>query len=217
MSSQLQTNLLAIEDGLNTAEDYAVGILHHKPIYSTIRELEYIQATGTQYIDTGALANKGLVIEISFKCTATSPNYMRLWGISGASTAEAMMNNVTNTEWAFDGFSTNYTINATSTFRTLKYSRGTMTNVYLDGSSLGVFATKSDTNKNLWLFRGNDRYSNYYLAYCKIWTNYSTLVRDFIPAKRKSDGAIGLYDKVNEIFYANSGTGSFVAGPDVLR
>lgn len=216
MSSQLQTNLLAIEDGLNTAEDYTKAILRHKPIYSTIRELEYIQATGTQYIDTGVLANKGLVIEISFKCTATSPNYMRLWGINSSSIAEAMMNNVTNTEWAFDGFSTNYTINATSTFRTLKYSRSTMTTVYLDGSTLGTFATQSDTNKNLWLFRGNDRYSNYYLAYCKISTN-NILIRDFIPAKRKSDGAIGLYDKVNETFYVNSGTGSFVAGPDALR
>lgn len=216
MSSQLQTNLLAIEDGLNTAEDYAVGILHHKPIYSTIRELEYIQATGTQYIDTGVLANKNLTIEISFKCTATSPNYMRLWGISGASTAEAMMDDTRNTQWKFDGFSDVYTINATSSFRVLKYVRSTMTTVYLDGSTLGTFATKSDTNKNLWLFRGNDRYSNYYLAYCKISAN-STLVRDFIPAKRKSDGAIGLYDKVNETFYANSGTGSFVAGPDVLR
>jgi hypothetical protein len=47
--------------------------------------------------------------------------------------------------------------------------------------------------------------------YCKIYEN-NILVRNFIPAKRDSDNAIGMYDLVNNVFYTNSGTGTFVTG-----
>ena len=48
--------------------------------------------------------------------------------------------------------------------------------------------------------------------YCKIW-NGNELVRDFVPCEY--EGAIGLWDKVNNQFYANNGTGEFVAGPTI--
>ena len=41
------------------------------------------------------------------------------------------------------------------------------------------------------------------------------LVRDFIPAKRNSDGSIGMYDLVTSTFFGNAGTGTFVAGAEV--
>ena len=43
------------------------------------------------------------------------------------------------------------------------------------------------------------------------------LVGDFRPARRKSDGVIGMYDAVSNKFYTNSGTGDFAAGPSVHR
>ena len=36
-----------------------------------------------------------------------------------------------------------------------------------------------------------------------------------IPCYRKSDGEIGLYDIVNNIFYTNMGSGEFLKGADV--
>ena len=33
------------------------------------------------------------------------------------------------------------------------------------------------------------------------------------PAKRKSDGAIGVYNSINDTFYGNIGSGTFIAGP----
>jgi len=51
--------------------------------------------------------------------------------------------------------------------------------------------------------------TGYKLYYTKIWNNES-IVRDYIPVQRKSDGAIGLYDRVSGTFFGNSGTGSFV-------
>jgi hypothetical protein len=64
------------------------------------------------------------------------------------------------------------------------------------------------------LFRIAPTYSGLYckckLYRCKYW-NGTTLQRDFIPVKRKTDGVIGLYDLVNKVFYTNAGTGTFKA------
>jgi len=42
------------------------------------------------------------------------------------------------------------------------------------------------------------------------------LIRDFVPAKRNSDGTVGLYDKITNMFYKN-GTGTFEAGNMIQR
>lgn len=41
------------------------------------------------------------------------------------------------------------------------------------------------------------------------------LFRNMIPARRNSDGAIGMFDTVEYKFYENAGSGTFVAGPSV--
>ena len=41
----------------------------------------------------------------------------------------------------------------------------------------------------------------------------NTLTFDGIPASR--DGVLGIYDKVSKTFFANAGTGTFIAGPVV--
>ena len=44
----------------------------------------------------------------------------------------------------------------------------------------------------------------------------NTLVRDYIPVQRTSDGAVGLYDRVNETFSGNAGgSGTIGAGPQL--
>lgn len=49
---------------------------------------------------------------------------------------------------------------------------------------------------------------------CRIYNN-DVLIRDFVPAMRKSDNVVGLYDRVSGTFFTNAGTGSFIAGPVV--
>ena len=46
-------------------------------------------------------------------------------------------------------------------------------------------------------------------------SSQGTLVRDMMPCKRRSDNAIGLLDKVNNVFYTNPSGDAFVAGPVV--
>ena len=53
-------------------------------------------------------------------------------------------------------------------------------------------------------------YIKMYADYCKIYNN-GILIRDFIPCEY--EGVFGLWDKVTNQFFANNGTGEFVAGP----
>lgn len=56
------------------------------------------------------------------------------------------------------------------------------------------------------------------LKYFKLFkaSDSSVLYYDMVPAQKKSDNTIGLYDKVNNKFYPNEGSGTFVAG-DVVN
>ena len=50
---------------------------------------------------------------------------------------------------------------------------------------------------------------------CKIKQDNSW-VRYFVPAKRKSDNVLGMYDIINGTFYTNAGSGTFTGGPAVV-
>lgn len=51
------------------------------------------------------------------------------------------------------------------------------------------------------------------VKYVKIFEN-GILTRYLIPARRNSDNVLGMYDKVSDTLFTNSGSGSFTAGPD---
>lgn len=51
---------------------------------------------------------------------------------------------------------------------------------------------------------------------CAIQNN-GDLVRDYVPARRLSDGVLGMYDKVHDQFYVNTGTGTFNGGTPVYE
>lgn len=60
-------------------------------------------------------------------------------------------------------------------------------------------------------------------SYCTAMKLYSMkiensrgVLRDYVPAKRKSDGTLGLYDLINGKFYPKGGSGNFSGGPEVF-
>lgn len=71
---------------------------------------------------------------------------------------------------------------------------------------LAIFGVRSDTDV-VDVFMRRDMY----LYGFKIYEGL-TLEHDFVPAERRSDGELGLYDKQTAKFYANAGTGTFVKG-----
>ena len=199
-------------------------------------KLEYIESTGTQYIDTGVVGNLNTEYEITVK-----NNYIYSSGsfaIFGSRTG-ATENNITSffsvvpdqpVPVVINDFG-NYTITrqnpTVSSEETLhKYkltnskSKRTITNLDT-GWTETVTTTYSGsltTPTNLYIgyagsFGGLANISNLQgrIYSCKIWDN-GTLVRDLVPCLDEYDRP-GLYDLVNQQMYYNAGTGAFLSGP----
>lgn len=171
-----------------------------KPLYEI---LEYIQSTGTQYIDSGVKALKGYTSTIRFQATSmpTSGAYKEGWVMSVYASTSSMWRCGINGDILFTngGFA---------------YSQSSPL-----AETVGTGTSPSDFIYSLIIFGQNENgsiqhvaNSKYKLWYLKISDANSKPVRDYVPAKRIADSAIGLYDRVEKKFYENAGTGAFAAG-----
>ena len=52
--------------------------------------------------------------------------------------------------------------------------------------------------------------------YVKIWEN-DVQIRNMLPCYRKSDNVVWMYDTINDVFYTNAGSGSFLYGETVVE
>lgn len=183
------------------------------------QEVEYIQSTGTQYIDTSvAGTNIGKIISVykvntyvydSYIYGSGQTNYNRIYmgmndhgwliGFGGYTNFGTTDNNkhfltqdLPNKKWCFDGTSYTYT----------------GSNLSASSVSLTIFARHHSTGDIL-------NFSNVSIYSLKVYDLNGVLIRHFVPCYRKSDNIIGLYDIVNNVFYTNSGTGTFLKGENV--
>lgn len=175
-----------------------------------INPLNYIESSGTQYIDTEIIPTNNTVVEMSIKKIGDSISYERIFGVNEV--YEIMRRNQrTAFELRFNGHdNNNVDINiSTINFSKLKFGKG---QIYLDDALLGSYTDTFNTDKSAYLFYANssDRFGIIQLQYCKIWED-EKLIRDFIPAK-DFDNIICLYDKITQKFYYNKGTESFIGG-----
>ena len=185
-------------------------------ISSGLVELEYIESTGTQYIDTGIKASKTLKVEADIDVSPASGWVMILGDYTSGSYFSWWRQNTTI--YAYYG-SNNKTLAELTGKR--KYISNNTNNIWsIDTSQITVTPNSSDFSKNgnnLYLFSvnngGNYNKASMKLYSCKIYDN-GTLVRDFIPARRISDGKAGLWDKVNLKFYTDENGGNFTAGAE---
>lgn len=176
-------------------------------------QLEYIQSSGTQYIDTGIIPTNHVDIAVKFQLTETQS----VGGIiSAEKTWETSMYSVD--AWACR-YNTTYkrsafVENVDYTVRVIGKNFYINDEIYFTGNdgdfngglSLTMFAVNRSNTPN--------EYSKSKIYCCKIYDN-GMLVRDFIPCQT-TGGAIGLWDDVNSVFYGNAGTGTFTAGPEIL-
>ena len=192
-------------------------------------QLEYIESTGTQWIDTGIKWRYGYSLEIAFTPIRTGPNA----AIFGASNGDAYNNGEVALFFQRDGYDVIWptTGSMTSTYQhfgtfalNTKYvARYNNSGITIGQTSLG-FSVYSGyvCERNLFLFATNRGEANKFFSQVKIhstriWNNNGELVRNFVPVKRNSDSAIGMYDTVTKAFFANAGTGTFTAGPTVAN
>ena len=182
--------------------------------------VNYIESTGTQYIDTGISYNENneYAIDCDVAVTLNVANYSG-WNAGGIfGVGSLKWNNGSGTvPGDFDFFEKTKIILtiekelSSRTIMTVIQGRNSAT-IYRTHSSI-----KSYTGMNypIFAYTANNGILKGYIN-MKLWNMKITvngqIVRDFIPCYRKSDNVIGLYDVINGKFYTNSGTGEFIKG-----
>ena len=196
---------------------------------SEFQEVEYLESTGTQYIDTGFKPNKNIRFDVEF---------MILGVISGQKYVSVFGSRVTSNVEDFqlyyyylassqsqlrlgtsNGYKTDITLNEDIKYKaTYDGSKMNLNNVEYSVTAqptwnnsrydLCLFATRTAGYLE---FRGRERIFGvkFYLS--------DTIQRNFVPCYRKSDNVAGMYDLVNDVFYTNAGTGEFVKGQNVYQ
>lgn len=199
--------------GFNYYKDLSFG--DYIPLGYT--PLEYIQSTGTQYIDTGVSPDTAdIKIELKYQYLDNrGTGYDTIMGCHNGNNSNLFVSSLNGTS------AERHTLGANANNLTTPYDTKIHTLIfndenhecYKDGEFIGSVGTGFTTfNRNIYMFGNNGsgtlgNQSSGRIWYCKIWKN-GNLVRSFKPCLRY-DGTVGLYDTVDNIFYSNKGTGTF--------
>lgn len=177
-------------------------------------QLEYIQSSGTQYIDTGFAPKNTSRVIMSFEFTENSTGAAFMCRDSNNSSNLFGVFNISGTFRSDFGTTKVSFSSSLSPLQKLTIDRNK--NVCTIGSETVTNTDATFTSpRSLFLLASNDNGTAAYfgkgkLYSCKIYDN-GTLIRDYIPCKNAS-GTVGLWDDVNSVFYTNAGTGTFTAG-----
>ena len=196
-------------------------------------QLEYLESTGTQYIDTGVNVLLGtLPFKMSTSVSTTnnssfgvvfgnkpSPSISQGFAVYINHTTSRILyarNHEDGGQFASFHDGTFHQIDA------IYYGDG-KGSLLVDGTNIMYRDTLSaatvDNGNNYLLFATNDGDTYRHACVGKV-KNITITVNDhmemnFIPARRNSDGKLGMYDTVSNTFFTNSGSGEFIAGPAV--
>ena len=175
------------------------------------RELEYIEGTGTQWMS----------LPTSLSCT-----YFEIVTVfSDANSEQCIIGNgpAGNDRWEiFTSTNGKYNIwkaNTATIASTVNYSvKASLKYNYTTGkftvnNTEEISRELSAQPAFLFAYNSNGYYCSRAKLFKAIFKSNDTVVLNFIPAERYSDGKPGLYDTVNDVFYVNQGTGEFIKGP----
>ena len=189
------------------------------------QEVEYIESSGTQYIDTGVVATSGFEIDIKINIdTVTDIMAPILYAHEPSEPYKRNFIAYTSSKKmeidAGDKITqTSVTLKGDDVIKASNVENNFYLNV--NGTNYTPTVTTAASNleysgRTMHLLHGNGYdvgYTSGKVYYCKITVD-GTLVRSFVPCYRKSDNVAGLYDLINGVFYGNAGSGVFAVGAD---
>ena len=180
---------------------------------SGYKKLEYIQSTGTQYIDTlvNIEANKPITLRVVCDCSFNNAGVGN--GVGTTISGNIFYFGTYNGSYCYGlGKVDGETSVAADTERRIHDLDAVGKKLTISGklSLTGLSFATPTASRTFWLPQWGQGIKLYS---CQIYDN-GTLVRDFVPCQT-TDGTIGLWDDVNSVFYGNAGTGTFTAGPEI--
>ena len=225
--NSLKTNAIMnqpyqIKQYINGAWAVKTGRLYKIPsqylIFGPYEHLDYIETTGTQYIDTDITVfnQSAFSIEYVAAFTAVNYNYNCLWSSTdGQENYQSWVYSDGRLayKWGSGTAVQSSSVKANTSKHTYKFDKnGSAIKMLVDGTQK-LSSTNSNTlNKPMRLFTKDKSYYGKAKIYeIKIYVS-GTLKYHLVPARRISDNVIGLRDILNNKFYVNAGTGTFGAG-----
>ena len=185
-------------------------------------EVEYVESSGSQYVNTGIEPKTTTRVVCEFQYTVVNGSAQCGWGSTGSK--ESFFFGVASDNTFKVSVSGNFTTSPTGVAAdTGRHTFDLSTSALkLDGTAFANASTSPFSNaasgNTLYLFALHAGWSPNIVNYasmrifsCQIYDG-DTLVRDFVPAVRGSDDKAGLYDLVSESFFG--ATGDLIAGPE---
>ena len=172
--------------------------------------LEYLEADGTQYIDTGITISPQTKYVIKY--TPTTGSWIAGY-TSGAKGRWGLAYNSSDGAMTLYSDKTSCTMNIPAAYTEAVFDFGV--GITYNGQTVNfpTTPTRSTGDFTAYLFEanGSSAASGAKINYFAIYEG-NNLVQELIPCVRRSDGVLGMYDTVSETFYTNAGTGTFTAG-----
>lgn len=182
------------------------------------KELEYIESSGTQYIDTGFYPTDKTKIEANLTVTSKDSSGNAIFGgrteAYNSSFGLWLLPAAVVSEYgsANQNFSVNISGDveivkdgATLTINGSVYNNSAAS-PFSSGRTMYIGAFNLPGALDTRMFKGK-------IKKFRIYDN-EVLTRDYIPCT-SAEGTVGLYDLVKKQFYINAGMGSFQAGPEI--
>ncbi len=202
------------------------------------QQVEYIENSGTQYIDTGLypLDITSGKFDITLESMPSGDPVFFMGGFfstaatSGAKYYSPLLINKNNNKvgiggingWKYSNYVWNLKERHNVSFEFVKQNQS----LYIDDVEVIKNTDNIDrpeTNVTVLFLTyqyGTQKLNNYgwigKIYSIKLYGNNNELIRNLIPCYRKSDDEVGLYDVVNNTFYTNAGTGTFSKGEDIV-
>lgn len=221
------------------------GGCEHRNLPNEYTQVEYIESTGTQYIDTRYKPNAKTSINVKYY-PAQASTFMCIYGTQDSTGSNRFYGLISSTQFRFqiNSNASNppnfWGLNKNGTFNENKNGTFAETQCVVDLTVDNVnkkVSIKSDEYTGDISFSGTVFGNNLNCTYNMLLLSRSTTgtagnnfsgriygfsikdnnipARNFVPARRNSDNVLGMYDTVSNTFFINQGTGTFTAGSDV--
>ena len=181
-------------------------------------KVEYLESTGTQWIDTEVKPSADLSTRLTFSYSKIEKN-VSAFGSRSSSTANDRywINYDSNFEVGYGEYNSTGVLTSENAVNTIVFNEvenGEHTFV-INGRRFVCSGTPNQTVNIIVFGRivGAERYLSAMRLYDMRMVLDGTLVRDFIPVRVGSVGY--MYDRVTKQLFGNQGTGAFIVGPDV--
>ena len=215
---ELLTVNVSADSGTPTGFEVTISKQETVGVATKYTRLEYIESNGSQYIDTGIKGKSGLRVKMATRMNSASTTNNFFGVVESGKRLFLQYDSAEKLLFAYNTYnSVSFDFEANVDYEIDSSFNNGYQSLKIDNYECYTGSNSTELSMSINVFIGalNMAGTPYGYLYgriysCKIYDN-DALVRDYTPALR-SDGIAGLYDAVNDTFYASNGASNFVAG-----